>query len=128
MNAVLCVTLLSAMLAACGKGQGVPRPLGLPANVPDSAVITHYGDHKQGGLLQISWGHTSMLWAEPCRTVESAVEFARGSERLLGCPAELDMKIRPLYLGTLNAPLTTSAQQGRSPSTCCYTFQVLGNR
>ncbi len=128
MKTVFCATLLSIVVTACGEGQSVPRPENLPADVPGNAMIKRYSNQQEGGLLQISWGHSSMLWAEPCRSVESANEFARTDERFLGCPAELDMKVRPLYLGALNVPLTTSARQHGSATTCCYTFKVLGNR
>lgn len=128
MKIVVCAILLSIMATACGEGQRVPRPENLPADVPGNAVARRYSNQQDGGLLEISWGHSTMLWAEPCRSVESANEFARSDERLLGCPAELDMKIRPLYLGVLNVPLTTSARQRGAATTCCYTFKVSGNR
>ena len=128
MKAVLCSALLSILATSCGKGQRVPRPDDLPAYVPNDAVIKRYSNQEEDGLLEISWGHTSMLWAKPCRAVESAIGFAQSEERVLECPVELDMKVRPLYLGTLSIPLTKSARQQGSATTCCYTFEVLGNR
>jgi hypothetical protein len=91
-------------------------------------VVKRFANHREGGLLEISWGHSSMLWAEPCRSVESAIEFARSDERVMGCPAELDMKVRPLYLGALSVPMTESARQQGAATGCCYTFEALGNR
>lgn len=128
MKLVLCLTLLSFMITACGEQHSVPRPKDLPASVPANAVIERYSNQKEGGLLEISWDHSSMLWAEPCRSVDRAVDFARSDERVLGCPVEIDMKIRPLYLGALSLPLTERARQHNSAPTCCYTFKVLGNR
>lgn len=128
MKPVLYLTLLSIMIAACGEKPSVPRPKDLPASVPDNAVIKQYSNHKEGGLLEVSWDHSSMPWAEPCRSVKRAIDFARGDERVLGCPVEIDMKIRPLYLGALSIPLTKRARQQSSATTCCYTFKIFGNR
>lgn len=128
MKAVLSLALLCIVATSCGKGQRVPRPDDLPAYVPSDAVIKRYSNQEEDGLLEISWGRTSMLWAKPCRSVKSAIGFAQSEERVLQCPVELDMKVRPLYLGTLSIPLTKSARQQGSATTCCYTFEVLGNR
>ena len=128
MKTVLSAALLSVVVGGCGNGSGMPRPTDLPADVPNNAVIKRYANHPEGGLLEISWGHSSMLWAAPCRAAESAAEFARSAARVLQCPAELDMKIRPLYLGTLNVPMTRRARQRSFATTCCYSFRVLGNR
>ncbi len=128
MKTALCLALLSIMVTACMEKPSIPRPKDLPAYVPSNATIKQYSDQKQGGLLEISWGHSSMLWAESCRTLESAIQFARSDERISGCPIELDMKIRPLYLGVLSIPLTRNARKEALVATCCYTFKVLGKR
>jgi len=122
---------LAALLAAASAfawGKRVARPKDLPANVPKDAVITRWSNQGEGGLLEISWGSSSMLWAEPCRSRKAAASFASGEERRLDCPARIDMKVRPLMLGTLDEAATSKARGGGASDACCYGFQTLGNR
>lgn len=124
---VLLSIVTLACVGACQE-RSLPRPAGLPEWVPQEATIKRWPGHGEGGLLLIEWGHQSLTWAEPCRSLETADAFAYGGERKAGCPAQLDMKIRPMYLGTLDWEATQKAQEEGSSKSCCYSFQTLGNR
>jgi len=124
----LWLAVLAFSGSAFGQEQSLPRPKDLPSSVPDHAVIKRWSNQGEGGLLQITWDHSSMLWAPPCRSAAQAAEFALGDKRALGCPAEIDMQVRPLYMGTFSLPLTARERQAGSKTACCYTFERLGNR
>lgn len=119
--------LLLAVLASAEEAP-LPRPKDLPKSVPADAVIKRHPGHGDGGLLEITWGHSSMLWAEPCRTKEAAETFAVDGKTVDGCALALDMQMRPLFSGTLDRKATKKALKARSKKPCCYTFERLGNR
>lgn len=122
-KAAIAVVLISCISAVAAKSRKLRRPKDLPANVPKNATITRWSNQGEGGLLNISWDHSSMLWAEPCRSREAAKRFATEAGMQLGCPLKIDMKVRPLYLGTLDVSSTE-----KSRGACCYIFERIGNR
>lgn len=115
-------------LSASAEEASLPRPQGLPKIVPADAVVKRHAGHGEGGLLEISWGHSSMLWAEPCRSKAAAENFAVDEKKTDGCPAAIDMQVRPMYYGTYDRKASRKAAKSRSKTPCCYSFDRIGNR
>lgn len=120
--------LLVLLTLAASADDVIPRPKGLPPNVPADAVIKRHAGHGDGGLLEITWGHSAMIWAEPCRTQEAAENFEVDGKMENGCPIALDMQVRPMMRGSLDRAASRKARKARSKKPCCYKFEVLGNR
>ncbi len=126
------LVLLAVLTCAGANGscadRSLPRPADLPSWVPREAVIKRVQGHGDGGLLEVTWDHSSMWWAAPCRTKEAAEIYSIGSEHEMECPLQLDMKMRPMMLGKLDRQKTEEIRSRSGSRACCYNFATIGNR